>query len=213
MNAPALDIHAPEISTYGRIVAMVAEECGVTWRIVPTATGSPELRTMQPFGRSPAVRIDGEVLYESAAIAVYLDERGDHAPRLQPADPLARARMWQWIGVANMYLFPLSEHGLVLPRLVHPLIGRAPDEAAIARALPQIAIHLDIVCERLETSRWLAGDAFSLADVFAWCVLRAVQRTPEGAELCRLRLPLARWLAVVARRPSAIATAWPGECS
>ena len=51
----------------------------------------------------------------------------------------------------------------------------------------------------------------SLADVFAYCILRAVSFTPEGASLIASLLPLARWMAILSRRDPALATRWPRE--
>jgi glutathione S-transferase len=47
-----------------------------------------------PRGLVPILEVDGEVLFESNAIAEYLDEAV--APRLHPDDPIARARNRAW---------------------------------------------------------------------------------------------------------------------
>ena len=207
---PPIRIFGPEISTYVRIVSMVAQEVGAEYEVVPTASGSPENRKRHPFGKSPAAEIDGLVLYESVAIAQYLDDtRNDGG--LQPTDAEARARMTQWLSIANCYLFPSTEHGLVLPRLVVPLMGEVADERLIERALPVIAYQTRVVSERLEASPYLAGPSYSLADVFMFVVLRAVQLTPEGRALLDGLLPLKRWLQQIDQRPSVDPTRWPGE--
>ena len=51
----------------------------------------------QPFGRIPAIDDDGFELFESRAIARYLDEKA--GGKLVPRDAKARAQMEQWISI------------------------------------------------------------------------------------------------------------------
>lgn len=201
-------IHAPQISTYGRVVAMVASEAGLPWRVQPTAAASRE--NPHPFRKTPTVDVDGLRLFESSAICQYLDDV-HNAGALQPGDPVERARMQQWLSISNQYLFPTTEVGLVIPRLIAPATGGVVREEQVQRALPTIAYQLELITERLEEAPWLAGASVSLADLFAYCILRAVQLTPEGASMIASLLPLARWMAILSRRDSAMATRWPRE--
>jgi glutathione S-transferase len=49
---------------------------------------------ISPHGKVPVLRVDDQVLFESNAIAEYLDEVVD--PRLHPENPIARARNRAW---------------------------------------------------------------------------------------------------------------------
>ncbi|MAN62727.1 MAG: hypothetical protein CMI60_12370 [Parvibaculum sp.] len=69
-----ITIFAAEISTFGRIVAMVLLEKGLDWTLVPTASSSAEHMPRHPFGKTPAVEIDGHLLIESDAICRYVDD-------------------------------------------------------------------------------------------------------------------------------------------
>jgi glutathione S-transferase len=53
----------------------------------------------------PAFEHDGFKLYETGAIARYIDEVFP-GPKLQPADPKRRARMMQFISVSDSYTYP-----------------------------------------------------------------------------------------------------------
>ena len=205
-----LTIYAPMISTYGRIVAMTAAEASLPWRIVPTEAASRENQMRHPFMKTPSVELNGLDLYESEAICQYIDDCCN-ASALQPEDPVQRARMTQWISIANQYLFPSTENGLVLPRLVVPLMGGAPREDLIEKALPTIAYQMTIVSNRLEESAHMAGPEVSLADIFMYCILRAVELTPEGDMIVSRLLPLRRWLRTIGVRKSAQETQWPAE--
>ena len=184
----------------------------MTWEVVPTDPSAEAHRIRHPFQKAPAVEIDGLQFYESFAICRYLDERHPDG-RLQPPNAEGRARMTQWVGVTDQYVFPATEFGLVLPRLVVPMMGGTPREDLIEKALPTIAYQLQVVEARLQEATFFAGDTFSLADIFMYCVWRAVSLTREGQAMLASAPRTAAWLNAVAIRPSAVATQWPGETS
>jgi len=205
-----LKIYVAQISTYGRIVATVAEEAGLTHETIPTDSKAPEHRSRHPFMKTPAIELDGVAMYESAAICPYIDDLYNDGA-LQPDDPLARARMRQWMAVTDHYVFPLTEERLVLPRLVVPMMGRQPREDLIQDALPAIHYYLQVVENRLTETPYLAGEMFSLADIFMYCTMVAVSLTPEGKAMLADMPAITRWMAVCSARPSLIATRWPME--
>jgi glutathione S-transferase len=202
-----LNIFAAKISTYGRVTAMTAEESSAPYRIVPTDARDPKHRERHPFAKTPAVEIDGIWIYETAAICQYIDDVFNEG-QLQPKGVEARARMTQWISITNQYLYGSTEYGLVMPRLVVPRMGGLPREDLIEDALPTIAYQMAIVSNRLEESPYLAGRDFSLADIFMYVILDAVDLTPEGQMILAELLPLKHWLDKVGERESAIATRW-----
>ncbi len=207
---PLLHIHGTIISTYTRIVQTVAQEARIGWTITATPAQSEENKRRHPFGKVPTVTIDGMNLYESVAITQYIDN-AHNGGALQPTCPKARAEMDRWIAIANNYLFPVSEHGLLMPRLAHEYLKTPLRSDIIETALPEIARHLGIICERIEQSRHFAGAEFSLADIYLYCILRPVQLTPEGDNLIGQLLPLRHWLNRIGQRESIVATRWPVE--
>ncbi len=60
-------------STYTRVVRMVCEEKGIEYTLTETAIFAPELFTVHPLGKMPALRHGDVCLFESKAIATYLD--------------------------------------------------------------------------------------------------------------------------------------------
>lgn len=91
-------------STYVRTVLFAAAEKGVACTLEPLEFRSDAHRALHPFAKMPAMRHRDIQLFETAAIAVYLDEAFD-GPSLQPAAALDRATMWQWISAANAYFY------------------------------------------------------------------------------------------------------------
>ena len=67
---------------------------------------------LSPLGKVPVLKVDDEVLFESAVINEYLDEIT--GGELQPRDPLARAKNRAWIEFAsnmlgNLYMMKMSK--------------------------------------------------------------------------------------------------------
>lgn len=203
-----LRIFGTVISTYTRIVQMTAEEAGVSHETIATAAQSPDNR--HPFGKVPYVEVDGLELYESVAITHYIDNV-HNSSGLQPKNPATRAIMDKWIAIANNYLFPLFEHGLVMPWIMHRVVGQELDEARITKALPNIARALSFCEAEIVKDGAFVRGPFSLADVFMYPVLRGVQLTPQGATGLRQCPMLSDWMEQLAERPSIIATRWETE--
>ncbi|MEL6737913.1 MAG: glutathione S-transferase family protein [Pseudomonadota bacterium] len=197
------------ISTYTRIVEITAEEAGLTHEVIATPASSSSNR--HPFSKVPVVEIDGLELIESVAIAQYIDNaHGGGA--LQPADPAAHAIMDKWIAIANNYLFPLFEHGLVMPWIMHRVAGFDLDHDRINRALPNISRALGFLeAELAQDSAWSAIGAFTLADVFLYPVLRGLQLTPQGEVGVAQCDHLTAWMSVCEQRPSIAKTRWASE--
>ena len=94
-----------DFSVYVRIVRLALAEKGVGYDLVPVdvfaAGGVPAwYLELHPFGRIPAFEHDGFRLFETSAIARYVDEAFD-GPALQPTDPRGRATMNQIIGMLD----------------------------------------------------------------------------------------------------------------
>ena len=85
-------IYGAAMSTYVRTARMACEEKGVVYDLLEVDHLSDEYREVHPFAKMPAMRHGDFVLYETDAIARYVDEAFE-GPPLQPADVRARARM------------------------------------------------------------------------------------------------------------------------
>ena len=194
-------------SPYVRMPLLACEEKGAPYRIEAMAFGStktPEHLARHPFGRMPVIEHDGFRLYESQAIIRYIDQVFE-GPRLTPADPRAQARMNQVMGIVDWYVMPSISSGVGFNRLIKPLLGLAPDEEAIAKALPQSRTCIAALEELLGERAYFAGDRVSLADLMAVAHLDMFPETPEGAEIMA-GSPLLGWLERMAGRPSVART-------
>jgi len=94
-------------STYVHIVRLILTHKGVsyTFRDLEPEMGSASHLALHPFDRVPILQHGDFTVYETSAIATYVDEAFE-GPALQPKDVRARARMNQWISSVNSYYYP-----------------------------------------------------------------------------------------------------------
>jgi glutathione S-transferase len=172
------------------------------------ALRAPEHLARHPFGRVPVLEHDGFMLYETQAILRYLD-RVLPQPALTPADPKRAARMDQVMNVNDWYLFHDVGNVIIFHRVVGPrVMGRAPDEAAIAAAMPKALTVFNELAHLLGDMPFFAGDAVSLADLMVAPAVEFFKLTPEWSDLGAPHANLVAWLTRMQERPSMKTTTW-----
>ena len=87
-------------STYTRTACMVCEEKAIEYLLTERPLHAPEIRAIHPFGKMPVLRHGDVELFESKAIATYLD-RSFPAPFVFPSDPHLAALTEQWVSLVN----------------------------------------------------------------------------------------------------------------
>jgi glutathione S-transferase len=194
-------IYGSQLSTFTRTARMACVEKDVSYDLIEFERGSPALLALQPFGKVPALKHGDFTLYESAAIARYIDMTFPGG-RLTPAEPKAAARMIQWVSAICDYGYKVMIGELVVQRVVLPMLGGKADEAVISAAVPKLERQLAIFDKALDENAWLAGDAFTIADLFLAPILFYVAGTPEGQAALKNKSAINRWFGAVSERPS-----------
>jgi glutathione S-transferase len=194
-----------ERSTYVNVARLVLLAKGVAFDFHDTETEmyTLEHKRRHPFGRVPVLRHRDFWLYETMAIALYVDENFP-GPALQPADPKQRARGYQWISNLNAYFYPYIVYYLVHERIVFPALGIEPDEALVAEALPKIERALGVLNDQLGKASYIVGDAPSLADFFLFPSLTALSFTPEGMSLLPRFADVQHWVSRMNELPAVL---------
>jgi glutathione S-transferase len=204
MTAPV--VYGPAFSTYVRTVRLTLEEKAVEYRLVEVDMlqgehKGPAHRARHPFGKVPALEHDGFSLHETSAITRYLDAAFPEVA-LTPTDPRQVGRMQQAIAVIDSYAYKALITDVVVPRVLVPMTGGTPDEAAIRDALPMAELCLRVLDEALEGAPYLSGGELGLADLHLAPVLAYFGATPEGERLLPSYSNLQRWWGGIATRES-----------
>jgi glutathione S-transferase len=159
-----LRIYGAATSRALRVLWMVSE-LGISyehkdWRPRAPETRTPDFFALNPNGRVPVIDDDGFVLYESLAINLYLAKK--HGSALYPADAKQEALAWQWsiweIDRLDRQIVNHARHTKDLPEA-----ERKPEIADAA--WKEVVPALDVLETALKKSEWLAGPAFSVADL------------------------------------------------
>jgi glutathione S-transferase len=151
------------------------EEIGLPYRVHALDHAGGELdgdayRRISAFRQVPVIDDDGFVVAESAAVVLYLAEKGG---KLIPADVEGRTRVVQWCFAAV---------GTVEPTLTClDLIGMFDADRNASRLhaeVPKLAGRwLGEVERRLEGREWIACADFTVADIMMAGVLRTIRKT------------------------------------
>jgi glutathione S-transferase len=183
-------------------VRLALSHLGLPYRTVAVSsldgsTRRPEFLAKNPIGRVPTLEFgDGRCLAESNAILLHLAE----GTRLLPGDAYERAKAYEWL------FFEQYDHE---PRIaVRRALSLYPERSAeatparMAQLLEAGNRALAVIERRLGAADWLAGDAFSVADIALYAY---THMAGDGGYDLAAFPAIGRWLARVAALPGHIA--------
>ncbi|MCF5703477.1 glutathione S-transferase family protein [Pseudomonas syringae] len=126
------------------------------------STNTPQFLALNPCAMVPVIEDGDFTLWESNSIIRYLVSRYGDA-QLYPSEPMARARVDQWIDwqaseLNRSWSYPLMS-----------LVRKSPDyqdSAALATGIEQWSKNMQILDRQLQsTGAYVSGEVFSLADI------------------------------------------------
>jgi glutathione S-transferase len=169
MSQPTVTLHTSPISMYAAKVMFLLEEVGRPYRKELVDWQRPEtlaaLRRTTPFGKVPALEIDGFVVPESNAILRYLAAKWE-LDSMWPANLEDRATIDAMVEFTTHHVNkPLMNAAYELHWSAR--WGRAPDHAAVAEAHEELARELPRLEAYLAGRTFLCGPTLTLADVNA----------------------------------------------
>jgi glutathione S-transferase len=148
----------------------------------------------QPFGQIPVIEDNGFRLFESRAIARYLDEKTGGA--LTPKDLQKRALMNQWLSVEQ------SNYSPAAMKFVYNYVFKRPQEQSVLdSASAMIETTLGALEKPLEQGPFIAGDTFSIVDIGFMPYFEYTLTTPVRAVYEKYPRTM-DWWARVSARPS-----------
>ena len=155
-------------------IAIMLEECGLNYRVIPVNIGkgeqfTPEFLAISPNNRMPAI-VDRQPpeefgalplpIFESGAILLHL---ADKTGKFIPEDPLMRKETLEWL------FWQMANLGPMAGQFSH-FVNYAPGDEPYSktRYANEYNRCIGVLERRLETREWLAGDAYSIADMASW---------------------------------------------
>ena len=194
-----LELVSHPLCPYVQRAAIVLAEKGVSFerKDVDLANKPDWFLAISPLGKTPLLRVDDEVLFESAVICEYLDEA--FAPRLHPESALALARERAFMELGSAILNDIWGY------------ETAKDEAtflAKARELDAKLLHVE---RALGEGPWFRGASFGLVDAVFGPVFRyfEVFDAIRDPGLFESKPRLARWRTALHGRPSVAGAVGP----
>ncbi|MCZ6717376.1 MAG: glutathione S-transferase N-terminal domain-containing protein [Gammaproteobacteria bacterium] len=186
-------------SPNGLKIAIMLEECGLPYEVVPVDIGSgeqfrPEYLALNPNNKIPTIvdRETGTSVFESGAILIYLAEKSNQfLPK--SADKRIAALSWLFWQVGG--LGPMAGQA-------HHFRAFATEEVpyGIERYTNEVNRLYGVMERRLNDVSYLAGD-YSIADIACWPWIASHER--QGQDLDDFR-NVKRWFETVRDRPAVI---------
>ncbi len=195
-----LTVHHLGKSQSERIV-WLCEELGIPYELKCYARDSvtmlapADYKALHPIGAAPVIA-DGEiVLAESGAVVDYIVAKyGAGRLTLAPSDPNF-ANFLYWLHFANGTLQPSMGRMMILNRL-----KLAADNPVLAAMSGRLDRAIDLVEARVGQAQYLAGDAFTTADIMLFFSLTTM-RYFQPYDLSRCPNIL-KYLARIGARPA-----------
>ncbi len=187
----------------GHKVTLLLEETGLDYRVHPVNIGAgdqfkPEFLAISPNNKMPAIvdhaPADGGAplsVFESGAILVYLAEKTGQFLSSKPRERLATLEwlFWQMAGLGPMS-GQMGHFNVYAPEKIGYAIDRYDTEVR--------RLH-GVMDKRLAEHEWLAGDAYSIADMASYPWIGAYSSLPvDYAAFPHLQ----RWQQAIAARPA-----------
>jgi glutathione S-transferase len=161
------------------------------------STRKAEFLARNPIGKVPTVELDdGRFLAESNAILLHLAE----GTALLPADRYDRAKAYEWLFFEQYSHEPAIAVRRALS--VYPERRAAATPERMAQLLEAGKFALNVMERRLGKADWLAGQAFSVADIALYAYTHAAD---EGGYDLTAFPGISAWLERVGALPGHVA--------
>ncbi|KIJ51477.1 hypothetical protein M422DRAFT_244640 [Sphaerobolus stellatus SS14] len=172
-------------------VAILLEELGVEYAVVqkevnvggPNWVKAPEFLAINPNGRVPAL-VDHTnndfIIWESAAILLYVSERFDPEQKFTGKTLEERAEVWQWLSFQISGMGPMQGQNNWF-KLRHPV--KDLDKSVYERYENETYRVYNVFEKQLEKHEWIALDKFTVVDMAVYPWLRVAPR--GGIELSK----------------------------
>ncbi|XP_009365718.1 glutathione S-transferase F13 [Pyrus x bretschneideri] len=200
-------VHGLALSTCTSRVLTILHEKGLDFELLPVNLlagehKQPHFLAKNPFGQIPVLEDGDLTLFESRAITAYVAEKfkenGVDLIRHNNLNEAALVKVWTEVESQS---FHPAISPIVFQHIIVPMRGQTPDQAVIDANLEKLAKVLDVYEARLSSTKYLAGDFYSLADLHHLPYTYYFMKTP-WASLVNERPHVKAWWEDISSRPA-----------
>ncbi|PCI63949.1 MAG: hypothetical protein COB37_03080 [Kordiimonadales bacterium] len=194
-------------SNFARSVRMLAAEKGVPCTLQPDAPHSDPVKAISPFGKVPVMKHGDVEIFETSAIARYIEAAFD-GPKFFPEDPATAAKVEEWVSLhatqldktmirqyAFAYIFPGTDDG-------------SPNQDVIKGCIDAVKMQLEYI-DGAVGDGYLVGDEFTYADMALYPTLAYMRNFPESGAIVKACANLTAYMDKIDARESAHSTKPP----
>ena len=180
-------------------VALCLEELGLEYEAIPLDTRKGDQHTksyleVNPNAKAPSIIDDGNVVFDSNAILLYLAEKTKKF--LPDNSPKSRADLLSWLMFVATGVGPYSGQSVHFQHM-------APEKVkyAINRYVYEAERHYNILDNRLAENTYMLGDTYTIVDMCVWGWARLLPKIIGDGELEK-RTNLNRLVTEINNRPA-----------
>ncbi|RDX74892.1 Glutathione S-transferase F13 [Mucuna pruriens] len=203
----ALKLYGLAMSTNTARAMICLHEKELDFELVPVNVFTaehkqPPFLSKNPFGLIPVLEDGDLTLFESRAITAYVAEKLKEtgADLIRHKDAKEGAMVKMWTEVESHYYEP-AVSGIIYEYFVAPFEGKEPNKSVIDRNIEKLKEVLDVYETKLSSSKYLAGDFYSLADLSHVSETHYLMQTP-CASMINERPHVKAWWEDISSRPA-----------
>lgn len=170
MSNPKLELVSHHLCPYVQraVILLLEKDISHQTTYIDLANKPDWFRQISPLGKVPLLKVNGEVLFESAIICEYLDETTPGS--LHPLDPLEKAKHRAWIEFGSSILVAMAG------------FFNAPTEESFEQKRQELIEKFTWVEQSLKETPYFTGRSFSLVDAVYAPIFRYFDAFDEIAD-------------------------------
>ncbi|KAG6554354.1 hypothetical protein Mapa_004271 [Marchantia paleacea] len=200
-----IKIYGSIMSPYVKLVVLALYEQNVEdFEFLVTNPHDPDfIANTNPFGKIPALEVDGFIVFESRAIAKYIANKyASQGQNLVGSTVEEKARVDMWIDVEALILQPIiimiNGQTFYLPKVYNV----ATNEALLEENCAQADKLLEVYDAHLAKNKYLAGDFYSIADMVHLPLLYIFMNKTGKEGMVTSRKHVNAWWEDISSRPA-----------